>query len=105
MKKQIRKIYLSIEKEFGPKDINFDDDHTDVIIEMQDGNHYVASFFTFKNLDTIRNRIRNNPNFLDGKFFWVDHMIFIRDIRIETIREVIQFLMEEGDFDKVFSQL
>lgn len=104
MNSRINKIHLSIEKS-GLEKIEYANENTDVIVEMSNGEVYVASFFTFGNLDLIRQQSKINGNYLSGKYFWAEKMVFLDSCSIDSIKEVIYDLIEEGNFEAAFRKL
>ncbi len=104
MKTSIRKILLSSETELQKK-VDVQDAHTDVIVEMNDGEKYVASFFTYKNMKTLQLLHREENDFLGGKYFWVKGMLMVESCTRQTIEKVVLDLMEEGDFERVFRKI
>ena len=104
MEYEIRQIHLSVEK-LGLPDINYGEENTDVIVEMTDGNLYAASFYSYGNLDKVIARHRASGEFLDGKYFWVEGMVFVLNCEMNTIAEVVRYQIDEGDFDRIFKLL
>ena len=106
MNYQIKNLRLSVERQLDrPKNIQYNDDNTDVIIEMENGDIYVSSFFTYRNLETLRKQHQKNGKFLAGKYFWANRMLFAEDITPENVQSIILDLIEEGDFEKVFDKI
>ncbi len=101
---QIKQIHLSIEKE-GIQKIDRSNAHTDVIIEMQNEEIYVATFYTFTNLEYLHKLHKNTGEFLGGKFFWAKNMIFVEELTKEIIVEVVHKLIEESDFHLAFKRV
>jgi hypothetical protein len=59
------------------------DDNTDVIVTLADGARYVASFFTYENIESLRRRNQETGECSAGKYFWASNMVLIdRLIRI-----------------------
>lgn len=104
MNSGIKRIYLSIE-DVGKHPIDYENDNTDVIVQFQNGDLYVASFFAYKNLETLRVQHQKEDEFLKGKYFWADRMVFIENCKKETVWEVVLHLIEEGNFRKIFRKL
>lgn len=100
----IRRIHLSIVKQ-GLIVIDYTNENTDVIVEMKDGEIYVASFFTYKNIATIIEKNKKSGEFLSGKYFWVQGLVLIDKCEMQDVVDVINDLIEEGDFQKVFRKL
>ncbi len=104
MKKEVLKIYLSSEKEIQSQK-SHSDLHTDVIVEMETGNKFIASFFTYQNLETLKSIHQQKGGFLNGKYFWVKGMLMVDKCNRESIELVIHDLIEEGDFYRVFRKI
>ncbi len=100
----IKKIYLSIEKA-GSRSIDYENENTDVIVQFQNGDLFAAAFFTYKNLESLRVQHHVDGEFLNGKYFWADRMVFIENCYIETVWEVVSHLLEEGNFSRIFRKL
>lgn len=104
MNYKIKNIHLSIEK-IGLPAIDYASDSTDVIVELIQGDVYVASFFTYKYLEIIRQKNKKEGEFLNGKYFWAEGMVIVEDCSLRTIKRIVRHLMDEGDFEKVFEKL
>lgn len=76
----------------------------DVIVKFHDGSKYIASFFLFKKLlsdmCTPRSISVNSLN-----YFWKKNMVVVPDFRTETVEEIINEMMAEGDFSEAFEKL
>lgn len=103
---RILKIHLSVEKQgYHVDEIDYTNENTDVIVEFEGGDIYVGAFFTYKNLETKRMEYQNTNEFLGGKYFWVERMVFVDEITKDRIEEVVVHLIDEGDFQNVFRKL
>lgn len=102
---------VEVEKIFLSKDlhstINEDDDKTstDVIVHLNNGEKYVAAFFTFSKINAQRLDHVKSGEYLGGNFFWEKNMIMIDSCSENNIRSVIQHLIIDGDFLEVFEKL
>ncbi len=103
---KVKKIHLSIDKQLEYQDeIDYHDTYTDVIVELINQEKYIASFFTYKNLEAQVRQHKETGAFMQGKYFWVNKMLFIENIELETIELVIEDLIEEGNFELVFKRI
>lgn len=100
----IRKIYLSIER-IGIDDIDYENEHTDVIVELKNGDLYVASFFTYQYVETLRAENRENGSFLHGDYFWTERLVLTSDITAKNVKRIIEDLRDEGNFNQAFKKL
>lgn len=86
-------------------DWNIDDNNTDAIVTFEDGMRWVASFFTYKNIQTLVEKNQRTRECLSGKYFWSSDMKLIDECSRERIEEVVQHLLVDGSFDKKFRRL
>ncbi|WP_379136709.1 hypothetical protein [Paenibacillus sp. sgz500958] len=70
---------------------NIHDDNTDAIVTFEDGSRWVASFFTYKNIQTLARKNHQTGEFLGGKYFWGSDMIFVDECSRSRIEEVVGF--------------
>ena len=97
-------VYLSIEN-VDSHEINYESGYTDVIVEFENGDTYVAAFFSFGSLEILRKLHAENGDFLGGQYFWAMNMLLTDNCSRENIEEVINDLIEEGNFFPVFRKL
>jgi hypothetical protein len=79
--------------------------NTDVIISLEDGTKYIASFFAYENIDELRVQHQFNGDFLHGSYFWDKNMILAEECSAESIELVLHEIIDEGNFLEVFSKL
>lgn len=94
------KIWIEAEEWENGWDINNSD--TDVIIEFENNDRWVASFFTYNYISTLVEKNKHTGECLYGKYFWSSDMILIDETSRERIEEVIRYLINEGDFEYIF---
>jgi hypothetical protein len=83
--------------EWNPADCN-----SDVIVSFEEGAEWAATFFTYKNISTLVEKNRLSGECLQGGYFWASGMIFVDEISRERIQEVVDHLLDEDEFEKVF---
>ena len=81
------------------------DGNEDIFVKFSNGDEYVATFFTYKNIETLRQKNRKTGEELSGKYFWASDMILIDNLSLETIKEVIDDLLKNDDFIFVFNKI
>ena len=79
--------------------------HTDVIIVFGNGDTFGAPFFSLKGIKKINEENKKSGEFLFGKYFWAERMVIVGSCEMREIRAVIDHLIDEGDFYKVFEKL
>jgi len=100
---EIKKLYLSSDYEQGK--IAPDLDSTDVIIQMNNGDKHVASFFSYDYIANWEANQKDTSENLNGKFFWAPNMVIVDKCTKENIKEIVKYLIDEGDFRSVFKLL
>ena len=105
MGREIKAIWIGSE-EHGPimGGTAIVDDNTDVIVSFDDGAVYVASFFTYENIENLRRKNAETGECLSGKYLWASDMILIDRVDRESIEQVIADLLRADSFDTVFNK-
>lgn len=80
-------------------------DSTDVIIQLENGDKLVASFFTYDFIGDWKVNEEDSDENFHGKYFWAPNMIIVDDCSKENILAIIQHLIDEGDFKDVFKKI
>jgi len=81
------------------------DSNTDVIVNFPDASKWIASFFTYKNMNTLVEKNIKSGECLQGKYYWSSDMIFIQKCSRDLIEEVIDYLIEENMFSTLFRRI
>ena len=105
MERKIKAIWIGSE-EHGPiiNGTAIVDDNTDVLVTFDDGAVYVASFFTYENIENLRRKNAGTGECLSGKYLWASDMILIDKVDRNSIEQVIADLLREDSFDAIFSK-
>ena len=98
----IKDINVTIENYI---DKNYEDDNCDVIVMFNNGDRYIASFFTFKNIDTLRKKFLESGECLKGKYFWSSDMFLIDNLKTDNVKSVVKHLIENNEFQSVFKKI
>lgn len=79
-----------------------DDDSSDVIVTFEDTSRRIATFISYKYVNTLTERYRTSGENISGACKWIRDMILIDEISRPRIVEVINDLFKAGDFELVF---
>ena len=77
-------------------------ENADVIVTMENGDKYIASFFAYDSILPIRDTHIETGDFLNGKYFWMKNMLLIDSCLHDNVKNVIEHLIDEGDFKDAF---
>ncbi|WP_235827940.1 hypothetical protein [Brevibacillus migulae] len=75
-----------------------------MIVTFSNRSKWVASFFTYKNIEKIRRRYQETGENLSGTYFWTTDLILIDEVSRERIEAVIEDLIVEDGFRYVFAR-
>ena len=101
---KITRIYLS----GNDSDFRSDDKdlkYTDVIVWLEGGKKYVASFFKYSYINKIKQKNTISGEYLNGKYFWDRNMILVDECTELLIKPVIEDIINEGNFYEAFRKL
>jgi hypothetical protein len=76
-----------------------------VVVCLTNGAQYVASFVTYDHIEKIRRENRRSGACLNGAYFWSKNMVLVEDGRAETVRRIVEYLVEEGEFLEAFRRV
>ena len=106
MNKTIEDIWIGTELKGtiinGTPEIN---DNTDMIVTFTDGTRYVATFFTYANIEYLRQKNKRTGECLNGRYFWASDMIIVDRINRKEITEIIEHLTKSYEFECVFDKI
>lgn len=95
--RQLESVYFESERWVGSYDVN--DCNMDVEFHLSDGTQWVAAFFTYQNINSLREKNQRTGEELGGLYFCSLHMILIEDLRRETILKVLNHMISENEVE------
>ena len=99
----MRDYAIEIEAElWAAGECNPHDDNADVEVRFSDGSLWIATFFTYQNIGTLREKNRQTGECLSGRYFWAVDMILVDEVSRERIEQVVDHLIHSGEFKSVF---
>ena len=75
------------------------DCNSDVIFELNDGSKWIATFFTYQNIETLRKKNQLSGECLNGIYFCATDMILVAEMSEEIIESVLQELLLMNEID------
>lgn len=95
------KIWIEAE-EWVEGEWDIHNDNTDVIVEFDNGERWLASFFTYSNINKLVEKNKATGECLNGKYLWSSDMILVDEVSRERIQEVVNYMINKGDFEGEF---
>lgn len=106
MNDQIKEIWIESEHKGaiigGELETN---DNSDVIVTFSDNSRAIATFFTYENIEFLRQKNKETGECLNGKFFWASDMIIVDKINRQEVEGIINHLISEADFFEIFDRI
>ena len=75
------------------------DCNSDVIFELNDGSKWVATFFTYQNIETLRRKNQLSGECLNGIYFCATDMILVAEMSEGSRQSAVQELLLMNEID------
>ncbi len=95
------KIWIEAEH-WAPGEWTPDDDNSDVLVTLDDGERWSATFFTFSNIAALREKNRSTGECLSGHYFYATNMVLIDRLTRDSIVRLVEDLLRSGEFESAF---
>ncbi len=79
--------------------VDCSDCNSDVIFELSDGSKWVATFFTYKNIETLRKKNQLSGECLNGTYFCATDMILISEMSDKIIKAVLDEMLSHDEIE------
>ena len=79
------------------------DDNSDAIVTFENGERWIATFFSYQNIVSLVEKNRHTGEYLGGKYFVATDMILVDEVSRERIEEVVADLLNENEFKRYFA--
>lgn len=93
---KVDRIYCSANEE-AP-----DEGFADVVVHLDNGRQYIAAFFTYAYVEGLRQTRGLNNTSRRPLYFWRKNMVLVEECGLESVRKVVQSLIDEGEFLEAF---
>ncbi|MEV4171937.1 hypothetical protein [Nonomuraea sp. NPDC049709] len=74
-------------------------DEADATITLSDGTRRYATFMTLGVVNKIMDRWRDTGECLSGRYFWLSHLVVIREPGFDSMIAAVQDLIATGEID------
>lgn len=83
---------------------------SDVIVEIEDEDShlvesYVAPFYSCTYLEDLLKGHKEGMEYKEGRAYMVLNEVLVRDLQKTNLKEIIERMVEEGDFQLVFKKI
>jgi hypothetical protein len=83
--------------------VNYKNMSSDVVVTMDNGYKYIASFLTYENLyELTENNVKTGAYF-SGRYFWIKNMVLVDSCN--NLRPIIDHMVDQGDFQLIFEKI
>lgn len=103
MQESRKHIWIEAE-EWGDGEWDVEDANTDVMVVFSDRSKWIASFFTYKNIRTLREKNKQTGESMSGAYLWSSDMVLIDIASRERLEQVIDYLIQNNEFQSVFTR-
>jgi len=100
----IEKISLSAEGR-GDYTLDYSDLYSDVIVRFSNGDAYVATFFSVRNLEGMLTESRVMLEQHEEPFYKILNAVLVENLQKSQLLPVIEHMIVEGDFQVVFRKI
>lgn len=100
----IEKISLTAE-ELSNQTLDYADLNTDVIVRFTSGDAYVATFFSFRNLEEMFAEYRRTREKHAEPYYKILNAVAVENLQTSRLLPVIEHMIVEGDFQVVFHKI
>ena len=81
------------------------EDNVDVLIDLEGGRSYAATFFTTRNLETLMARYRESGECAYGAYVWASNMIVVAELSEEVVDAAVADLIATGQIESCCARL
>lgn len=99
----IKKIHLS--EAIENKELDYSLINTDVIIQLDNEDKYIANFIAIKKLVEdieMHWKATKGPS---KKYYWSKNMVIVKSLKKKELLPMIEYMIDEGDFQMIFEKL
>ena len=96
-------VWISAEH-WAPGQWQPENEAVDVQVTLPDQTRWVATFCSYKFVDTLRAKYAADGQSLGGRYVWIADMVLVEDTSRATIESVVHNLLNTGDFRSAFDE-
>lgn len=100
----IKNIVLTAEQR-ADSPIDYEDLNTDVIVQFDNGDNYIATFYSLKRLKNMLETGTQGSDCISGPYYKVLDMVLVEDFKSGNLLSVIECMIAEGDFQLAFRKI
>jgi hypothetical protein len=105
MDSQRQKYSIWVEAEqWAPGEWTPANGNSDVMVTFENGERWVATFFSYQNILSLREKNRDTGECLGGKYFCATDMILVDEVSRERIEEVVAEMLGQEEFATYFAR-
>lgn len=100
---KIQEIFLS--EELENELLDYGQLNTDVIVCLKEGGKYKANFIALKKLRKEFETHQKKATNYARQYYWSENMVIVKNMNKKNLLPMIEYMIEEGDFQLIFEKL
>jgi hypothetical protein len=92
-------------EECKPQPWSVEDDNSWVWVTFENGIRWVATFVTYRNIETLRAQCEQQGHQLGGRYLWVADIVIVEQLTRSSIEAVVEAMVRSGEFERAFQWL
>lgn len=81
------------------------DDNSDVVVTLEDGSQWAATFVTFQNVASLTEKNRRTGECLSGRYLDIPHLILVEELSRPLIETAVEDILKTGALGPCFQRL
>ncbi|MCI8422434.1 MAG: hypothetical protein HFF50_02715 [Lawsonibacter sp.] len=81
------------------------DDNSDVIVTLEDGSRWGATFVTYRNVETLVAKNRQTGECLSGRYLDISHLVLVEALTRPLIEAVVEDILQAETLEPCFARL
>ena len=81
------------------------DDNSDVVVTLEDGSQWAATFVTFQNVASLTEKNRRTGECLSGRYLDIPHLILVEELSRPLIKAAVEGILKTGALGPCFQRL
>ena len=81
------------------------DDNSDIIVTLEGGSRWAATFMTYQNVKTLAKKNRQTGECLSGQYLDIPHLILVGELSRTSVEATVEDILQNGSLAVCFELL